>query len=283
VLEKTIHHLLRLACLLPMLLAVSVQATEPGATGQPLTGFELKDFRGKLHRMEDFADSGFLVVAFLGTECPLAKLYSPRLVELHDNYQSRGVAFVAISSNVQDSITELAAYARIHNIGFPVLKDLGNRVADELGAVRTPEVFVLDQERKIRYRGRVDDQYGIGYIRDEPQRNDMAEALDELLSGKQVTVPATEAVGCHIGRVREPKVDAEVTYTNRIAGILQERCVECHRAGDIGPFALDDYDEVVGWAEMIEEVVREERMPPWHAHPDFGRFSNDRRMSDEEK
>ena len=69
----------------------------------------------------------------------------------------------------------------------------------------------------------------------------------------------------------------------RSARILQKNCVECHRAGQIAPFALTNYDEVAGWAEMIEEVVREQRMPPWHADPKIGKFHNDRSMSDADK
>ena len=65
---------------------------------------------------------------------------------------------------------------------------------------------------------------------------------------------------------------------------MQKNCVECHRSGtDSRRFALTDYDEIVGWADMIEEVVRRERMPPWHADPKFGHFQNDRRLSDADK
>jgi hypothetical protein len=96
-------------------------------------------------------------------------------------------------------------------------------------------------------------------------------------------VPETEAVGCYIGRSREPNAASAVTYSKHVARILQDRCVECHRAGEIAPFALTDYEEVAGWADTIAEVVRDERMPPWHASPEFGHFANERRMPDEEK
>ncbi len=102
-----------------------------------------------------------MVLAFLGTECPLAKLYAPRLVELAKEYESRGVLFVGVDSNRQDSATEIAAYARQHAIEFPILKDLNQAVADQVGATRTPEVVVLDKTRVIRYQGRIDDQYGL--------------------------------------------------------------------------------------------------------------------------
>jgi len=144
-------------------------------------------------------------------------------------------------------------------------------------------VLVLDKDRIVRYSGRVDDQFGIGYIKDKPQRNDLQIAIDELLAGKPVSVAKTEAMGCLIGRVREAKSDAAVTYSNQIARLFQNRCVECHRAGEIAPFALDNYTKAAGWADMILEVVENGQMPPWHADPRYGHFRNERRLSDSEK
>ena len=250
---------------------------------EKVTPFALKDFRGKQHSLEDLADSRFVVAVFLGTECPLAKLYGPRLAELHAKYSSRGVAFIGVNPNQQDSLTEIAAHARRHGLKFPVLKDTGNRLADQLSVTRTPEVVVWDQDEQIRYRGRIDNQYGVGYIRAKGTQHDLVNALDELLAGREVTVAKTEAVGCLIGRVRQPDPDSTVTYSNQVARILQKRCVECHREGEIAPFTLGNYDDVVGWAEMIAEVVDEGRMPPWHADPAHGKFSNDRRLTSEER
>jgi peroxiredoxin len=250
-----------------------------------VTPFTLPDFRGKEHSLVDWKETPVLVVAFLGTECPLAKLYGPRLAQLATQFGSEKVAFVGIMSNRQDSLAKISAYARTHEIKFPLLKDLENKVADQFGAQRTPEVFVLDAERKVRYRGRIDDQWGIGYVRDEPKTRELAAALDELVAGKPVTVAKTEAVGCLIGRVLKPEAAAgeKVTYSNQIARLLQKRCVECHRAGEIGPFALTSYEDAVGWAPMMLEVVDAGRMPPWHASPEHGHFEESRRLSDEEK
>ncbi len=264
-------------------LSVIEAADKKSRLGQIVEPFTLKDYRGKTHALAEFKTSKFVVIAFLGTECPLVKLYGPRLMQLANDFQTRGVQFIGVNSNSHDSITEVAAYARIHGIQFPILKDLGNQLADRMAAVRTPEVFVLDAERRVCYRGRIDDQYGVGYIRDEPKRNDLRLALDELLGGKPVTQPVTEAVGCFIGRVRKPKPNSKVTYSNQISRIFQKRCVECHRTGEIAPFALTKYEEVTGWAETIDEVIHDGRMPPWHANPKHGRFSNDRHMPAEEK
>lgn len=254
-----------------------------GQIGDVIESFQLNDFRGAEFSLDQLHESKLVVIAFLGTECPLATLYGSRLQSLANEFETGDMAMIGINSNAQDNVTEIGVYVNKHEIQFPMLKDVGNKVADQFAAVRTPEVFVLDSKRKIRYRGRIDDQYGVGYQRNEPRENELRNAIEQLLAGKQVTTPVTEGVGCHIGRVKVPVENGKVTYTNQISRILMERCVVCHRSGEIGPFALTDYDEVAGWAEMIEEVVREERMPPWNANPDHGKFANSAILSDEEK
>jgi hypothetical protein len=156
-------------------------------------------------------------------------------------------------------------------------------VADQFGATRTPEVFVLDRERRVRYQGRIDDQYTYGVQKPKVEHEYLIEAIDNLLAGEKILTEYAEPVGCLIGRVAEAKKESEITYSRHISRILQARCVECHRPGEIAPFALMEYGEVAGWAPMIEEVVREQRMPPWHANPEFGHYANDARLTDEEK
>jgi peroxiredoxin len=276
--------LLGLVALLP----VVARAGTPSPIGRKIDGFSGRDFRGKPTALTDFAQAKLVVVAFLGVECPLAKLYAPRLTELAAEFESKGVSFVGVDSNRQDSVTEMAYYARAHKITFPIVKDVGNVIADQFGAIRTPEVFVLDGERVVRYWGRVDDQFGfqgegIAYQRNQPQRRDLAVALEELLASKTVSRPTTVAQGCHIGRIKQPLATSDVTYAKDIAPLLNSRCVACHREGQIGPFPLTSYDEVAGWAEMMREVVQQNRMPPWDADPHFGKFKNDSRLSDREK
>lgn len=254
--------------------------------GRTIENFELRDFRGKPHALADYSDSQAVVVYFLGTECPLAKLYAPRVQRLSAEFAQRDVTVLGINSNVQDSLTELEHHVRVHGIEFPVLKDVGNQVADEFGATRTPQVFVLDKDRRVVYAGRVDGQYtfgsGVGSSSPSPKRDDLRIALEELLAGKPIAVAATEAKGCLIGRVREART-SDITYSKQIARIFQQHCVECHRQGKIAPFAMTNYEEVAGWGEMIREVVQQQRMPPWHANPAHGRFANEARLSDTEK
>jgi peroxiredoxin len=271
-----------------LLMSVVAMAILAGAQAAPQVGTTIADFRlpdhmGKQHALSDFADNDLVVVAFLGTECPLAKMYAGRLQKIADEYAQRGVAFVAIMSNVQDSLADIAAFVRERNIGYPVLKDLRNGVASMFAVDRTPMVFLLDRQRVIRYQGRIDDQYLVGINRDKPTHEDLRLAIDELLAGKIVSTPKTDSMGCIIGRAHKPKANSPVTYARDVAPILQARCVECHRAGEIGPFGLTSYEEVAGWGEMISEVVRERRMPPWHADHRYGSFNNDRSMPESEK
>lgn len=268
--------------------ALTARAAAPTAEnatpiGKQITAFTLKDSAGAAWSLSDAADQQAVVVVFLGTECPLAKRYAPRLAELASTYAQRGVAFVAIDSNRQDSLADIAHYVRVHALEFPVLKDPGNVVADQFGAVRTPEAFLLDRDRVVRYWGRIDDQYGIGSALAAPRHAELVDALEELLARKEVTTKVTEAQGCYIGRLLNEATDLSITYCKDVAPILQQNCVKCHRAGEIAPFSLATYDEVVGWAHTIREVVREQRMPPWHANPEHGKFYNDARLPDDAK
>jgi peroxiredoxin len=253
--------------------------TSPANLGKKVASFTLTDPRDQARfSLDDRKDKKALVVVFLGTECPINNSYMPHLVELHKEYAGKGVQFVGINANRTDSAQRVADHAKKHAIPFPMLKDPNNAVADQFGARRTPEVFLLDASGMVRYQGRIDDQYGIGFQRAKPTRRDLAVALDEVLSGNTVTQATTPVAGCVISRATPPKVNGPVTFSKHIARILQNNCQECHRPGQIGPMSLISHDDATGWAESIKEVVSERRMPPWFADPKYGKFSNDRRL-----
>jgi peroxiredoxin/mono/diheme cytochrome c family protein len=255
--------------------------------GHSVRDFNLKDVHGVSHSLAELSDAPVIVVVFMGVECPLAKLYAPRLTQLAEEHAGRGVRFLAIDSNAQDSLAEMTHFARTYHLAIPLLKDFGNLVADQFGAERTPEAFVLDRDRTVRYRGRIDDQFGfqsgVGYQRPKATKGELVAAIEQLLQSKPVLEPVTRTPGCLIGRKQQADEQSEITYSNQIARVFQERCVRCHRDGEIAPFSLTNYEEIVGWAAMIDEVVRENRMPPWHADPKFGHFANDSRLTDAEK
>lgn len=249
----------------------------------PVADFNLRDHRGAERKLSDWKEKKLIVVAFLGVDCPLVKLYTRRLNEIARDYEKRGVAVIGINSNQHDQLRDIGRFARAQEVAFPILKDSDNRVADQFGAQRTPEVFLLDGERRIRYRGRVDDQYAIGVQRAKPSKQELVAAIDELLAGKEVSIPETVAPGCIIDRMDRSPRQGRITWSKDIAPIVHQRCATCHRAGEIAPFSLTSYRQALGWAETIREVVEEGRMPPWSANPKHGKFLNDPRLEEREK
>ena len=236
------------------------------------------------------ADSGVTVVCFLGTECPLVQLYSVRLSKMADELRDRGVRFVAVDSNCHDELEDIQKFLERQPLSFPLVRDEGNVVADQFAATRTPEVFVLDHKLDIVYQGRIDDQYEPGVARNSANREDLRIAITETLAGKTVSVAKVDAVGCLIGKVRpmknvavETTDSSTVTYCRDISRVMQKHCLECHRNGEIAPFSLESYEDVVGWADTSMEVINNGRMPPWHADPKFGHFANARQMPESDK
>jgi hypothetical protein len=226
-----------------------------------------------------------VVVLFLGTECPVNNLYIPTLAALHQHYGPQGVLFVGINSNAQDDPSAVARHALELGLPFEMLKDAGAKVADLFAAKRTPEAFVLDGTRTVRYRGRIDDRYDKGIQRAQATRHELADALDAVLAGRAVERPLTEPAGCRIAR--PPRLVSQavppVTYTRQVARLLQKNCQECHRPGEAAPFSLLTYQDASAWSAALREAVEERRMPPWHADPAHGHFRNARRLCDDDR
>jgi len=237
-----------------------VPAAEPavGRVGQrvPDAAFDA------VSSLPGFEEKRIAVFAYLGVECPLAQLYAPRLNKLAVDFAERDVQFVGIFSNAQDSPEDIAGYVEKYEVAFPVFKDEGNRLADLIGAQRTPEVFVMDEQRHVGFCGRIDDQYAISFPRKEPDQQFLRTAIEQLLAGEEVAQPEVAAVGCVIGREPVEEGTGLVTFSNTVAAIMNSHCVKCHRPGEAAPFALTDFGEVRGWAAMIVEVTTEGRMPP---------------------
>ncbi|MDG1512639.1 MAG: redoxin domain-containing protein [Mariniblastus sp.] len=243
--------------------------------------FRLKDLDGNSIALEKSLGSHLTVVCFIGTECPLAKLYSGRLGKLAEKFPQ--VDFIAVSSNQQDSIEELKAFRERFNVSIPIVKDVANLVADQFEAERTPEVFLVNENLEILYRGRIDDQYQPGIAKRNPTRDDLMIAISECLADGKPSVTQTEVDGCLIGRITKKDLKSNVNFSNQISRILQNHCMECHRQGELAPMELSSFEEVVGWSDMIVEVIDDQRMPPWHADPAHGEFKNERRMTSDEK
>ncbi len=255
-----------------------------GAIADPVADFLLDSADGaRTSLVEEVAGRQLTVLAWTSVGCPITKLLAPRLGRLERDYRDRGVRFLGIDPNIQDSPEEVRAFAANAEIGFPILLDPQQVVTDRLGVTRTTEVFVLDGDFRVVYRGAVDDQYSVGAARPAPLNDFLVSALDAALAGETIDPERTDAPGCLVGRVnREPR-DADITFWRDVAPILWTKCVECHRPGQPGPMSFLDADEAAGWAPTIAEVAGSGRMPPWHADPHVGHFKNERRLTESEK
>lgn len=186
---------LRFLAFLPIMLLLFV-ASAPMPSIEP--EFTLKDYNGKTHSLKDFKDSKAIVVMFIATQCPVSNAYNERMAALYEEYKGKNVAFVGINSNKQESVEEIKEHAADNNLNFIILKDDGNKVADNYGAQFTPEIFVISSaDFSLLYHGRIDDSRNA----DEIESKDLAAALDEILAGKEVTTKNTKAFGCTIKRV----------------------------------------------------------------------------------
>jgi peroxiredoxin len=223
------------------------------------------------------------VLAFTSVGCPIAKLLAPRLGRLEKQYREKGVRFLGLDPNLQDSAAKIATFAKDASVDFPILRDPQQVVTDRLGVTRTTEVVVLDESFHVVYRGAVDDQYSVGAAKPAPTNDFLVDAIEAALAGEKVDPSRTDAPGCLVGRVVAKESDADVTFFRDVAPVLWKNCVECHRPGQVGPMSFLDSKEAVGWATTIAEVTGNGRMPPWHADPHYGHFKNERRLTETEK
>jgi peroxiredoxin len=136
------------------------------------------------------------VLIFVAVKCPVSNAYNERMEKLAQDYKARGINVVGINSNVAESADDVKTHAVNNKLGFPILKDPGNKIADRLGATVTPEAYFLDAGNKLVYRGRIDNAKDASQV----NANELRDALDAILAGKPVAKTTANAFGCSIKR-----------------------------------------------------------------------------------
>ncbi|NJD23095.1 MAG: thioredoxin family protein [Melioribacter sp.] len=180
-----------------LLFTVIISQTSSASDIKKAENFKLKDYNGKEYQLSDFKNSKAVVVMFIATQCPVSNSYNSRMAQLYQDYKGKGITFLGINSNKQESVDEIKDHAESNKLDFIILKDLNNVVADKFNASFTPEIYVLNSNSEILYHGRIDD----GRRESDVKSKDLRTALDEILSGKKVSVSETKAFGCSIKRV----------------------------------------------------------------------------------
>jgi mono/diheme cytochrome c family protein len=253
-----------------------------GSVGDLVPDFAFRGLDGQRGRLARLFDGGAAAVAVVMRDgaCPVAQRYGPALARLEATFAERGVAFLYVNVNGSESVAEMRADADRFGLRGPYVRDPDWRVARVLQPATTTEAFVIDRSGTLRYRGAIDDQYGLSYTRPDVTHAYLHEALEAVLSGEKVAVASTRAEGCLVAApAGTSPATVPVTYHDRISRLIQQNCQTCHRTGGVAPFPLERYDQVRAYAPMIRFVVESGRMPPWFAHPEVGEWANERRLS----
>src|SRR5260370_23412359 len=175
--------------------------------GSPAPDFTLPGIAGKPHSLKDYASNKVLAVVFTCNHCPVAQMYEKRIKQLYNDYKNRGVAVVVIMGNdpsdekysewgftdLGDSFTDMKERAAYRGLSYPYLYDGDTQtVTHKYGPTATPHIFVFDQQRILRYEGRIDSN-----PREElATKHEARDAIEALLAGKEVVVKDTPAMGC---------------------------------------------------------------------------------------
>lgn len=266
------------ACLLStsLLFHPAASATEDDLdTG--ILGVRAVDLEGRVHQLGMGAELAPVVLVFLDPGCPISQRYAPRLSELAHRAHEQHVEFFGVISDATTSASAARTYAVEYALDFPILFDSCGDLAQRLRPTHVPEAFVVQRDDVLVYRGRIDDRFeAVTKLRPTFAEHDLERAIQAAAERKPAPSARTEPVGC----LFEAWGGAPPTpsYAREVAPILNANCVECHRAGDCGPFALTRHDEAQRRAKMLAKVCAERVMPPWHAEPGFGAFRDERRL-----
>ena len=257
----------------------------PSIIGMTVDDFQLLDHNGAAHRLYYYKDSPAIVIMTQGNGCPIVRNAIPVLREVRDKYRDKGVEFFLLNSNLQDDRASISREAAEFGFDIPVLVDEHQLVGESLKVTRTAEVYVINPAtRKVVYHGPIDDRLTYQIQKAQAKHTYLTDALDSLIDGELIAQEQVDAPGCLINfpeRDRQAQ-HADISYVETIAPLLEHRCVECHQVGGIAPWAMSSYQMIRGFAPMIREVIRTDRMPPWNSDPAIGHFLRDRNLTGEE-
>lgn len=239
--------------------------------------FALLDQEGRYHQLHRYGTSARAVVLFAhGIGCHAMEPSIPALKALRNRYAQHQVSFLLINANPQDNRRVLQQEAARLGIDMPILKDENQLVVESLGISRIGETLVIDTRTwQIVYRGPVDDRMDADMSSAKARQPYLQDAIEAVLFNRQVANNTPPLAGCPITMA----IKENTSYAKEVAPILTEKCVPCHQAGRVAPWAMDRYETVKGWSAMMRQVVMTQRMPPWSADPAYGSFSTDRSLS----
>ena len=213
--------------------------------GAQAPNFNLPDIDGKSHILKEYASSKVLVIVFTCNHCPMAQMYEERIKKLASDFHDRGVAVVAIMPNdpralqvselrhsdMSDTLAELKIRAAYRRFTFPYLYDGATQsVALMYGPTATPHVFIFDEQRKLRYQGRI----ASNPREERATKHEARDAIEDLLADRRITVENTPAVGCSTKwAYKEANAAQEITETEHKPVHLEMAGVDRMKTGEL--------------------------------------------------
>jgi mono/diheme cytochrome c family protein len=239
----------------------------PTAASARVSDFLLVDQNLVAHQLYRLGDAPAIAIVTQQNGDPVIRDAATKVNQLAAGYGAKGVEFMMLNSSLKDTMESIQAETVKAGYKLPVLMDGNQIIGESLGVSRSGEAIVIDPKTwQVVYHGAL---------------AGMPAALDALLAHQPVTAAASPSTGAQIAFPARTR-PAEITYVKDVAPILEKNCVGCHSTGGIGPFAMSNYAMVKGFAPMIGEVIRTDRMPPYHADPHVGHFSDSKRLSPDE-
>lgn len=263
---------------------LSIGAAPPARISRPDLHFALTDLSGQFHELGQNDRQRVRVFVFLSPECPISNAYTATLNSLHQRLRGKAVDLFGVISDPAITRAHASRHFTEFKADFPVLFDASGQLRRTLEPTHVPEAFVLTRDGVLAYRGAIDNAWeALGRRRPRAEKHYLAEATLTVLAGRSPTLTRSTPVGCLIEAPPQGDAQAKVTYSRDIAPILQTRCLNCHRQGQVAPFPLATYEDAARRARQIVRVTQERLMPPWIPAPGHEKFVGERWLNERER
>ena len=224
-----------------------------------------------IKNISNLANNEKFIIAVRDPDCPISRRYALKLKQLKD----KGIPIIYLLSGKLATQKIADKDQQRHQLDGLYLLDKNNKLSNWLGVQTSAEVYLFDKDKILKYRGAIDDQYGLGFSKASATQNFLLDAINALEENRAIPITSTSAPGCIIRQTAKVNSGQSATWYADIYPLMEQKCMSCHRPGQAGPFPLETYQQVQARKEMIRFVLANNIMPPWSATGDTSRFVND--------
>ncbi|HVY90303.1 MAG TPA: hypothetical protein VG942_15645 [Hyphomonadaceae bacterium] len=258
-------------------LAATAAPSVTKLAGTRVDNFMLADQTGMGFELYYFKDSAAIVVVSSASGDAVSAKAIDAVKKVRDQFKGKNVQFVMLDSSLSSKHDKFDGVPG--SADLPVLADDLQLVGRSLGVTQTGEAFVINPKTwTVAYHGPIDDSFA----QKKDGKASLTNALNSVLSGQTPEVTEAAVKGTSVAFPDRAKMNdfKKISYSKDVAPIIADKCVACHTQGGMGPFAMNSYEVVKGYAPMIREALRTKRMPPYHSDNHGSTWTDDMRLSD---